>query len=112
VELTKDQMLWAKDLTIKEVKVPEWGGEVYVRMMDGDQRDKFEADQIANPHSNVRARLVAATVCDSAGNLLFTDADIPVISKKAGAALDRIFAASAKHSRITPADIDELKKAS
>lgn len=112
MELTKEQMLGAQDLTVKEVRVPEWNGTVFVRMMDGDQRDKFEADQIANPHTNVRARLVALTVCDKDGNLLFTEADVPAISKKAGAALDRIFAAAAKHNRITPQDIDELKKSS
>jgi hypothetical protein len=68
--------------------------------------------QIANPNTNVRARLVAATVCDRDGNLLFTNDDLSAISKKAGCALDRIFAAAAKHNRITPADIEELKKGS
>jgi len=106
----RDQILCACDLPVKEVKVPEWGCTVYVKMMTAQERDRFEAAQMASPMSDVRARVAVATICDEAGNLLFKDADIPALNGKSARALDRIFAASTKHNGITAADIEELKK--
>jgi hypothetical protein len=42
--LTRDSILNAKDLKKELVKVPEWGGEVYVRCMTGSERDAFESE--------------------------------------------------------------------
>jgi hypothetical protein len=109
-QLTKARILEAQDLPLKEVPVPEWGGKVFVRMMTAGQRDAFEAEQTTNPHRDLRARLAVATVCDEAGELLFTAEDVPTLTKKSARALDRIFAAAARHNGITQADVDELRK--
>ena len=71
MELTKEAISSADDLTIREVKVPEWGGSVYVRMMSGDERDAYELSAQGGQQKHVRARLVAMTLCDSSGKLLF-----------------------------------------
>jgi len=112
VDLTKEQILAVEDLTVKKVEVPEWGGSVFVRMMTGDQRDVFEKKQTDHPGVDVRSRLFVMTVSDESGHLLYTEDDMPAIKGKAGAAIDRVFAAAAKHNRITPEDIAELKAAS
>ena len=106
----KSTILGADDLTTKEVKVPEWGIDVRIRMMTAGQRDAFEAAQALDPHTDVRARLAVATICDADGNLIFTADDISALSKKSGRAMDRIFAAAARFNGITAADIEELKK--
>jgi hypothetical protein len=112
MDLSKEQIFAAGDITVKEVKVSEWGGVIHVRMMSGDERDAYEGSASQPGQKFIRARLVQMTACDAAGNLLFTPDDLPKISAKAGAALDRVFAAAARHNRITPADIEELKKGS
>jgi hypothetical protein len=110
MSLSKSQILEAQDLDRKEVGVSEWGGTVFVRMLTGRQRDAFEAQQEKDPYTDLRARLAVATVCDEAGNLLFSEADIPALTNKNGKALDRVFAAAVKFNGIAPADIEELRK--
>ncbi len=100
--LSKDQILEADDLQNQEVDVPEWGGTVYVRSMTGADRDAFEASMVTvNPDGsrtpdmrNLRAKLVALTLVDEAGNRLFEVADIPRLALKSAAALERVFEAA------------------
>jgi hypothetical protein len=109
--LTKDQILSSDDLPRELVKVPEWGGEVYVRTMSGADRDAFEADFQRDRSKDIRAKLAVRVVCDRSGQRLFTDADIPALSNKSAAALDRIFAAAIKLNKISKDDVEELKNA-
>ena len=109
--LDRDTILARLDLAPVAVQVPEWGGKVYVRPMTGNERDEFE--EMTEPgHSrrHLRARLCAATVCDSAGELLFTLDDLVRIGAKNAAALDRIFPVAARLSGMTRADVQELEK--
>lgn len=109
--LTRARILEADDRPMKEVVVPEWKGSVFVRMMSAGERDAFEASQgRGDPHRDLRARLAVATVCDAEGRALFTAEDVPALTAKSGRALDRIFAAAAKHNGITAADVEELRK--
>ena len=73
--LTKEQILGVKDLIIREVEMPEWGGSVYVRGLTGSERDAFEASVIEQRGKtnrvnmiNVRAKLLVLTICDKDGN--------------------------------------------
>jgi hypothetical protein len=108
MQLTRDQIFAAEDLTTVAVEVPEWGGTVFVRMMTAGERDRFETDLLEHPGQDVRARLAAATACDESGQLLFTPADIGTLTRKGAAAMTRLFAASAKLNRITAKDVEEL----
>nr|NDG08537.1 hypothetical protein [Oxalobacteraceae bacterium] len=75
--LSKDAILAADDLPRETVIIPEWGGEVLVRTMSGTDRDAFEASLLEKDGrmENVRARLVALTLCDSQGDRLFDDSE-------------------------------------
>lgn len=106
--LSRDQILGAQDLTFEDVAVPEWGGEVRVRMLTGSERDAFEASTIIRRGkrvdlnmTNVRARLVALTVVDEAGGRVFSDADVAELAKKSSAALNRVFEAARKLNGLT-----------
>ena len=100
--LTKDQILEAHDLSTESVTVPEWGGDVLVRTMTGADRDAFEssmittlADGTRKPNmANMRAKLVALTVVDQAGNLVFGVADVDRLALKSASALERVFNAA------------------
>jgi hypothetical protein len=108
--LSRAAILAAGDIESERVEVPEWGGAVWVRTMDGRERDAFEGHQIAHPWEDIRARLAVITVCDSGGQALFNAGDVAAISRKSGRALDRIFEVSARLSGLGKKDIDELKK--
>ena len=96
--LTKDQILEASDLKSEGVDVPEWGGSVLVRTMTGADRDAFEESMITvlpngmmtSKISKMRAKLVALTVVDEAGNRVFDISDIDRLALKSAAALERV----------------------
>lgn len=112
MSLSRDQIFAADDLRIEKVECPEWGGEVYVKLMSGSERDRFEISHTANPDKDIRARLIVSTVCDCTGVLLFTPADTESIGGKSSAVLDRIFSAAIKLNRIRKEDVDDLGNAS
>lgn len=115
--LTRDQILTAQDIQTEEVHVPEWGGTVLVRALDGEERDSLEASMIQGKGKNaqvnlknLRAKLVARSIVDESGKRLFEDGDIPALAKKSAAALNRVYEVAQRLSGITPEDVDELTK--
>jgi len=115
--LTRDAILDKKDLPRELVNVPEWGGDVYVRALGGEERDKFEMSIIevkGNSQKvnmeNMRAKLCALTICDEDGNLIFSDADVRELGKKSAAALTRIFVVAQRLSRLSSEDVAQLAK--
>lgn len=108
--LSREAILSASDLSSVEVSCPEWGGSVFVKMMTGSDRDRWESTHFANPTKDVRARLAVFTVCDEAGNPLFTETDLEALGRKSVAPLQRIFNAALKLNRISKSDVDELEK--
>lgn len=107
--LSKDDILNASDLETVSVDVPEWGGTVYVGMMTGAERDRFEREWVsAKFQDNPRAKLAALTLCDESGNRLFSYEEAEQLGKKSAAALSRVFDAATKLNRITGDDVDEL----
>lgn len=114
--LSKDEILKANDLKTEEVAVPEWGGEVLVRTMTGEERDKFEADSVTfnkkgeakQNFANTRARLVALVCVNEEGEPLFSGYDIPDLGRKSAVALDRVFEKAQEMNGFTPKDIEEL----
>lgn len=114
--LGRDAVLGARDIKTEEVYVPEWGGYVRVRALSGEDRDRFERATItrlvpgAMPTldlSNVRARIVAATVVDEDGNLIFSDNDVVALGKKSAAALERVAKVAQRISGMDPNAVEE-----
>jgi hypothetical protein len=115
--LDRDSILKQSDLVKQIVKVPEWGGEVWVRGMTAKERDDFEASIITRRGStqvvnmkNVRAKLAAYSICDEDGNLLFSEKDIDELAQKSATALQRIFEVAQVLSGITEEATEELVK--
>ena len=109
--LTREQILGSDDLPREEVDVPEWGGKVQVRTMTGTDRDAFEASLVDKDgkFENVRARLVALTLCDKTGARLFNDSDIQVLGGKSAKALDRVFSVAQRMNGIGADQVDAAK---
>ena len=115
--LNRDAILNAKDFKTEEVEVPEWGGTVLVKGLNGTERDKYEGSlykQVGNKmvmeKENIRAKLVALSIVDEEGKTLFTTGDVQALGAKSAAALDRVFGVAQKLSKITDNDIEDLAK--
>lgn len=115
--LTKEQILKAKDAETRDVAVPEWGGTVRVRAMTGEERDRFEASivqtrgrNVQRNLANIRAKLVACTVVDETGKLVFSFEDVTALGQKSAKALDRVYSAAAELSGISDNDVEEMAK--
>jgi len=110
--LSKEAILAADDLPREKVNVPEWGGEVLVRTMSGTDRDAFESSLLEQDGrmENVRARLVALTLCDAHGDRLFVDSEIAALGRKSARALDRVFSVAQRLNGIGVGQVDAAKK--
>jgi hypothetical protein len=108
--LTRAQILAASDLPTEVVAVPEWGGDVTLRVWTGTERDKFETEQAADKNANLRARVAARSIVGDDGKPLFTLADIDALGAKSGSALDRIVTAALKLNKYTTDDVEQLAK--
>jgi len=114
--LSREAILAADDSNTELVEVSQWGGAVRVRTLTGRERDRIEASMIGKNGkadatrglANFRARLVAASVVDENGELLFTTADVEALADKSAAALDVIAAAATRLSGLSKSDVEEL----
>lgn len=111
--LSREQILAADDRPREEVEVPEWGGTVLVAAMSGTERDRFEASIVTGKGetdlSNMRAKLVAATLVDGDGNMLFSQGDIEALGRKNAAALERVVQVAQRLNRIGNKQLEELR---
>jgi hypothetical protein len=104
--LTREQVLGAKvELRREEVPTPELGGSVLVRLWTASERDRFESRIMAGGLEDRRARVIALSVCDELGNLLFTEADIPRIGGMPSDLADRIALAALKLNDLADDDM-------
>ncbi len=115
--LSKEEILRADDLKSEIVPIPEWGGDVRVRMMTGTERDAFEASIFDSKGKdskinlkNLRAKLIVLTTIGDDGKKIFTDADIENVGAKSAKALDRVFAVAQRINGIGQKEVDELTK--
>ena len=121
--LNREEILGADDIQVELIEVPEWGGDVWVKGMTGQERDKFEDELIIRSTvgkgrkttqvsevslADIRAKLCSMTICDKDKTRLFTEKDVKALSKKSAAALQRVFEVAQELSGITDDDIDEL----
>lgn len=114
--LSRDAILSSRaKLRTQEVDVPEWGGSVVVREMSGAERDAFEESMVVQRGKsrevnlkNLRARLVAFTVCGEDGKRLFSERDIEELGELSAAALNRVWDVARKLSGMSDDDVEEL----
>ena len=113
--LSRDDILTAKDIQTEVVSVPEWKGKVRVRGLNAAQRDKYQISLLQEPGKSIKlaldnatSKLVSLCVVEGKGKRLFSQADIVKLSKKSGAALNRIYTVAQRLSGLGEDDIREL----
>jgi hypothetical protein len=116
--LSVDEILALDDLPRERVAVPEWGGEVFIRTMRGDERDEFEGmealfrkgKETTKGMRGFRARLVVFTACCESGELMFKPEQSAALGQKSSSIVSRLFDVAAKLNGFTNADVEELEK--
>lgn len=112
VYLTRDEILGVDDRLYEDVPVPEWGGTVRVRGLQGNERDRWETtllDKRQQIRENPRAKLVQMCIIDDRGQLLFSREDIAALGRKSAAALSRVFEVAQRLSGLDDKDMEELE---
>jgi hypothetical protein len=98
--LSKADIVSVVDIKTVEVEVPEWGGSVAVRELNGLERDAFEqslmkvdaAGKRTPDLANMAAKLCAWCIVDGeTGDRLFTDEYVHELANKNAQALARVF---------------------
>lgn len=95
----KEDILRTPDSKPVEVDVPEWGGKVMIGAVSGENREKWEKEAQKKPQPPfIRAMLVAFSIIDDKGKLVFAEKDIEELNKKNWKALDRIYDAAVAYN--------------
>ena len=115
--VTRDTIRAYKGKPPTPVNVPEWGGDVFVRVMSGTERDAFEAETYRMNGKNVelnrvnfRARLLVRTLCDESGALLYSAGDAAELGQQPADVLDRLASVASQLNGMTPKDVEDLAK--
>ena len=115
--LTKEDIVAVSDITIEEVKVPEWGGIICLKEMNGLGRDTFEKTVSARTGKSeafditgLRTLLLSLVICDAEGNLLFTEADVEALNKKSAKVTSRLFVQAQKMNNIGDEALEQAAK--
>ena len=110
-DLTREAILSAEDAPLEAVDVPEWGGTLYVRSMNGIERDSFDSWLVevpADERTNQRGRIVALCACDAEGARLFTDDDINALGHKSAEALSRVADTAMRLNALSASDVEDI----
>jgi hypothetical protein len=116
--LTRDQILEVHDCEAVKEEVPEWGGAVFVKMMNGIERGGFVS--IMGSYSDesgdvdcergLKSQLLARTLCDENDELIFTEEDVEALRLKNGAVIHRLFMVAKKLNGIGDSEEEEEEK--
>jgi hypothetical protein len=110
--LTRETILGIRDITRELVAVPEWGGDVWVQVMSGTDRDAWEVESLAGREVrlvNMRAKLAVRCIVDVDGNRLFTNGDVEALGKKNWRALERIVTVAQRLNHLGDEEMEKLK---
>lgn len=115
--LTKEQILGCSDIETREVDIPQWGGKILLRSLNGLEREQLEGriQKFANTGSVskkgvVRAVSLIMTAVDEQGNFLFTLDDAETLALKSAAPLDIAFDVILEMNHMSKKDAEDLEK--
>jgi hypothetical protein len=120
--LNRDAILGAVDVQTEKVDVPEWGGDVFVRGLTGDELDNFQGSirqfrpsfdgkgmEPVLIQDGMRAKLLVKCLVDELGARLFTDQDASALGGKSGTVIDRLYDVAARLSGLSEEERDALE---
>jgi hypothetical protein len=113
--MNKEEILNLIDTKVEKFHVDAWSRDIWVRTYSAADRSRLidrhnSEESIANHHEDYLAALAAYSICDADGKRLFSDADIPALSQKSGAALEQIGSHVTTMNSLGTTAIDDAKK--
>ncbi len=113
-DLSRDDILNCNDLRREKLTIKEWGGDIYIRQLTAKEQDMLERESLKKGGSanieNMRARFAVMCVVDKNGKNLFSEEDIPKLTLKAGAVLNKIIEKASELNNISEKDLEEIAK--
>ena len=109
MSVTGEHALQSEDLPREPLNIPEWGGDVYVRVLAGDERAKIQR-AIDKNSETLSALIVQLCTVDDVGAQMFKADDISRLHKKSGLVLDRIVTKCHKINKLDEKEIEDLAK--
>jgi hypothetical protein len=109
--LTREQILEAQDIEVREIDVPEWGGIVKIRALTLREREEYDSWLFSTnklDSTTSRARLLSMAIVGDDGNPIFTEGDIKALAKKNSKICVRLSYIVQKLSGMTPGAIQEM----
>lgn len=115
--LSREAILAADDLKTETVPVPEWGGSVTVRGLSVRALVKWQAkfgfgleEDGQGSREDIAPSLVALSVIDEAGGLMFSEDDVEALGAKSPSSIQTVFDACLRVNGLAPgADADAEK---
>lgn len=113
----REQIDNVDDMRKEPVVVPEWGDlTVYIRVMSGDERERLRemfhesnTKEIAD-QTKMQLAMIASTLCDETGTLIYSMDDLGELGKKNSLVLDQLSEASRRINGLGSEDVEAAKK--
>jgi hypothetical protein len=106
----RSRILASDDIKIEKISIPEWGGDYFVKIISGTDRDAFEESYSEQKMKAFRVRFLVLCLCEENGNRLFKDEDAPELGKKSSVVINRVFESAWKINAFTPEAVEALGK--
>ena len=108
----RNKILSANDIKVEKIAIPEWGGDYYIRVISGADRDAFEASYEDQKMKAFRVRFLVLSLSDESGDRIFSDADAAELSKKSAVVINRVFEEAWKFNAFSQEAVDALGEGS
>lgn len=113
------EALAAKPTDVKTVSIPEFGGDICIRVMTSGERGAWErscikkigSDGKAEPDlADQREKLLVRALCDETGKRLFLDHEFPQIRGLDSRGVDKLFEEVRQFNKLSKNAVEEAEK--
>jgi len=107
--LAAQDVLTVEDIETVVVDVPEWGGSIRLRALNGEEAIEF-AESIKGDSKSASARIVVRCAVDENGLRIFKDADVDTLKKKSMKSLMRLQKVAMQINGLTEEETVKVKE--
>ncbi|MFJ6841342.1 hypothetical protein ACIQRE_01585 [Streptomyces griseoluteus] len=120
--LSRDAIVQATDIPTETVPVPEWGGDVILRGLTGDELDDFQGSirqfrrsmdgkgmEPVLIQQGMHAKLLVKCLVDDNGERLFQDNEAGELGAKSGKVLERLYDIAQTLSGLSEDEQEEME---
>lgn len=112
----REKILKTNDIKRKKVYVKEWDCDIFIKQMNGAEREEFEREKFiikngnVEPGKNIAAKLLQKVLVDENNKNIFEKNDIEALSGKNANVLDFLLKEAQDFNLTENQDLEESKK--